>query len=257
MSYALITGASKGIGKAIAEELALRKHHLLLVSRSKELLLAESRRLENEHQIKVDFFAIDLSLPGSPKKVIDWCNEKNYGVNILVNNAGYGLSGPFEKYTGDDYLNMMQVNMAVPVELTALFLPMLKKESGAHILNVASTAAYQAVPLLSVYSATKSFVLSFSRGLSQELKGTPVSVTCVSPGGTDTEFVVRAQIGKKGLDMARKFNMSPESVARIAVNAMFAGKPEKVTGFLNKLGVFSTWLLPKTLVERTAMKIYK
>ncbi|MFI5153710.1 MAG: SDR family NAD(P)-dependent oxidoreductase [Chitinophagales bacterium] len=257
MNYALITGASKGIGKAIAEELACRKCHLILVSRSEELLRAESMRLEKDHQIKVDFFAIDLSQPGSSKKLFDWCHEKNYTVSILVNNAGYGLSGPFEKYTGDDYLNMMQVNIAVPVELTRLFLPMLKQQAEAHILNVASTAAYQAVPLLTVYSASKSFVLAFSRGLSQELKGTPVSVTCVSPGGTDTEFVVRAQIGKKGLEMAKKLNMSAEAVAKIAVDSMFAGRTETVTGFLNKLGVFSSWLLPKGLVERTAMKIYK
>jgi len=108
-----------------------------------------------------------------------------------------------------------------------------------------------------VYAGTKSFVLSYSRGLRQELKKTNVSVTCISPGATDTDFVVRAQIGEKGLKTAGKVNMSANAVAKIAVESMLARKPEVITGFINKLGAFFVWLLPKSLVEKTAMKIYE
>ena len=110
---------------------------------------------------------------------------------------------------------------------------------------------------MSAYAATKSFVLQFSRGLHLELKGTPVSVTCVSPGATDTSFVDRANIGAKGLELAGKFNMQPAEVARIAVNAMFKGKTEVITGFLNKLGAALAWLLPKKTIEKASAKIYQ
>jgi short-subunit dehydrogenase len=257
MEYALITGASKGIGKAIAEELARRKFNLLLVARSQELLQHVADDIATRYGVSTDCLALDLSAAGSAQKVYDWCREKNYSVKALVNNAGYGLSGPFEKYSPDEHLNMMQLNMATLVSLTRLFLPQLQQQSRAYILNIASSAAYQAVPKLSVYAATKSFVLAFSRGLHQELRGGPVSVTCISPGATDTDFPNRAQIGEKGLKAAAKFNMEPTVVASLAVKAMLAGKAEVVTGFVNKLGAFMAWLLPKTLVERTAMKIYE
>ena len=152
---------------------------------------------------------------------------------------------------------MMQLNMATLVGMTRIFLPELRTRSKAYILNVASSAAYQAVPGLTLYAATKSFVLAFSRGLHQELSKSAVTVTCVSPGATDTDFPNRAQIGEKGMKAAEKLNMSPAAVASIAVRAMLAGKAEVITGFVNKLGAAMAWLLPKTLVERTAMKIYE
>ncbi|WP_460973329.1 SDR family NAD(P)-dependent oxidoreductase, partial [Spirosoma migulaei] len=138
-----------------------------------------------------------------------------------------------------------------------LFLPQLRQQSKAYILNIGSSAAYQAVPGLSLYSASKSFVLQFSRGLHQELKRSPVSVTCVCPGSTDTNFADRAQIGEKGRKAAEKVNMTPHDVAKQAVDAMFAGKAELVTGLLNKAGKLMAWLLPKGLVEKTAGSIYE
>lgn len=257
MGYALITGASKGIGKAIAEELAARKFNLLLVARSKELLQQVTKDIVAKYHVEVDCFPIDLSSPNAAGEVFNWCMEKNHEIEILVNNAGYGLSGSFEKYSIADNTDMMQVNMIAPVQLCQLFLPMLKLQKKAYLLNIASSAAYQAVPYLSVYAGTKSFVLSWSRGLRQELKKNNVSVTCISPGSTDTDFVVRAQIGEKGLKTAKKVNMTAEAVAKIAVKSMFAGKAEVITGFINKMGAFLVWLLPKGLVEKTAMKIYE
>jgi short-subunit dehydrogenase len=200
---------------------------------------------------------LDLSAPNAPLQVFNWCRSNGYDVNILVNNAGYGLSGAFDKYSLEDHLNMMQLNMNVVVEMTYHFLPDLKKHPRAYILNIASSAAYQAVPFLSAYAASKSFVLQFSRGLHLELKGTTVSVTCVSPGATDTSFVDRANIGAKGLELAGKFNMQPAEVAKIAVNAMFKGKTEVITGFLNKVGAALAWLLPKKTIEKASAKIYQ
>lgn len=257
MAYALITGASKGIGKAIAQQLATRKTDVLLVARSAEALEQVATDLAKKYAVKTAYLAIDLSGEDAAQKVYNWCLQNNYTIHILVNNAGYGLSGDFNKYTLQENLNMLQLNTQVPVALTQLFLPQLLSQPKAYILNTASSAAYQSVPGLSLYAATKAFLLNFSRGLHQELKHKNVSVTSVSPGATDTDFVIRAQLGPKGLKAASQVNMTPEAVAKIAVDAMLKRKPEVITGTINKLGVFLTWLLPKTLVERTAMKIYK
>ncbi len=257
MSFALVTGASKGIGRSIALELASRKTDLLLVARNEELLRSLCETIQKDHNVLCHYLALDLSAPHAPEQVYNWCRTNGYEVSILVNNAGYGLSGAFEKYSLGDHLNMMQLNMNVVVEMTYHFLPGLKKQQKAYIMNIASSAAYQAVPYLSAYAATKSFVLQFSRGLHLELKGTPVSVTCVSPGATDTSFVDRANIGAKGLELAGKFNMQPAEVARIAVNAMFKGKTEVITGFLNKIGAALAWLLPKKTIEKASAKIYQ
>jgi short-subunit dehydrogenase len=257
MEYALITGASKGIGRAIARELAARGFNVLLVARSEELLAQLATEISSRHNVKADYLALDLSTGEAPRNVCDWCRARGYDISVLVNNAGYGLSGPFEKYPLSEHLNMMQLNMATLVGMTRLLLPELHQRKRAYILNIASSAAYQAVPKLSLYAATKAFVLAFSRGLHQELAKTTVSVTCVSPGATDTDFPNRAQLGEKGLKAAEKFNMPPETVAALAVKGMLAGKAEVITGFINKLGAAMAWLLPKTMVERTAMKIYE
>jgi uncharacterized protein len=257
MSFALVTGASKGIGKSISDELAKLGFDLLLVARSQELLAEQATKLMELHAIQVKYLAIDLSKVSAARDIFEWCLQNNYPVTILVNNAGYGLSGPFDRFSLDENLNMMQLNMQALVELCYLFLPAFKKSEKSYILNIASSAAYQAVPFLSLYSATKAFVLSFSRGLRQELRKSAVSVTCVCPGATDTEFTVRAKIGQKGLKAAAKMNMTPEAVAKQAVSAMLSGKAELVTGLINKIGAFMTRVLPKGIIEKTAMSIYE
>lgn len=257
MTYALITGASKGIGKAIATELARRQYNVLLVARSEGELRQLASQLAKTYSIQADYLPVDLSAPGAAQQVFDWCKTRQYTVQTLVNNAGYGLSGPFEQYTVAEHENMMAVNMTALMQLCRLFLPALKQQPQAYILNIASSAAYQALPGLSLYAATKAFVLTFSRGLHQELRRTSVSVTAVSPGSTDTDFALRAQVGEKALKAAEKVNMTPEAVAKIAVAGMLAGKTEVITGVINKLGAFAAWLLPKGFVERTAGKIYE
>lgn len=257
MTYALITGASKGIGKAIATELARRRYNVLLVARSEEQLRQLAEQLTEIYAVQAHYLAVDLSVAGAAQRVFDWCEAHTYTVQTLVNNAGYGLSGPFEKYTIAEHENVMAVNMTALMQLCRLFLPVLKQQPKAYILNIASSAAYQAVPGLSLYAATKAFVLTFSRGLHQELRKTAVSVTAISPGATDTDFATRAQVGEKALKAAEKVNMAPDAVAKIAVDSMLAGKTEAITGVINKLGAFAAWLLPKGFVERTAGKIYE
>jgi short-subunit dehydrogenase len=257
MTYALITGASKGIGKSIAEELAARNINLLLVARSGSLLQELAKELSKKFGIKTDHLAIDLTEPSAPARINNWVTEKGYGINILVNNAGYGLSGAFENYSAEQHRDMMQVNMTVPVSLCHIFLPELKKHTNSYILNIASSAAYQAVPGLTSYAASKSFMLSFSRGLQYELRKTNISVTVVSPGGTDTDFANRAQVAATALKAGERVNMTPEAVGKLAVNAMFARKTEMITGFVNKLGAFLVWLLPKKLSEKVAAGLYE
>ncbi len=257
MAYALITGASKGIGKSIAAELAAKGHNIILVARSQMVLKELSESFEAQYKINCKYLAIDLTKENAAKAVFNYCTNNNYVINILVNNAGYGLNGSFEKYSTGEYADLMKINMLVPVELCQLFLPCLKLLDSAYILNIASTTSYQSVPGFTIYAASKAFVLSFTRSLRQELKKTTVSVTCVSPGSTDTDFVNRAQAGDKAKKLAEKVNMTPDAVAKIAVKSMFNKKAEVIPGFINKLSVFLVWLLPKSVAEVSALKIYK
>lgn len=256
MPFALITGASKGIGKAIAEALAERGYDLLLVARSADLLEKVSSDIQTKSNRNCQWLALDLAASSSAEAVHTWCTKNQFSVSVLVNNAGYGLSGHFEKYSPLEYDEMLQVNMLTLTKLTRLFLPDLLKQPAGYILNIGSSASYQAVPLLSAYAASKAYVLSFSRGLYQELKKTTVSVTCVCPGPTDTNFISRANVGTKGQKAAEKFNMTPQTVARIAVNSLFHRRPEVITGGMNKLSAFFAWLLPKSIVEGIAKKLY-
>jgi len=245
MPFALITGASKGIGKSIAELLAARGYDLLLIARSADLLEQVAKEISLTTSRNCQWLALDLAEEQASETVFDYCNKNQLVVSVLVNNAGYGLSGKFERYTVQEHIDMLRVNIITLTKLTRLFLPSLLKQPAAYILNIGSTASYQAVPLLTAYAASKAYVLSFSRGLFQELKKTNVSVTCICPGPTDTNFVNRANVGTKGQKAADQFNMSPQAVARIAVDSLFRRKPEVITGGLNKISAFFAWLLPK------------
>ncbi|MFD2569337.1 SDR family NAD(P)-dependent oxidoreductase [Spirosoma soli] len=257
MAYALITGASKGIGLAIAEELARKKFDLLLVARSEPQLREESSRIASQYSVKASYYVLDLAKPGAAQELADYCQAQGYSITMLVNNAGYGLSGPFEQHALSEHVDMLTVNNTALVQLCYLFLPQLRQQPKAYILNIGSSAAYQAVPGLSLYAASKALVLSFSRGLRQDLKRTSVSVTCVCPGSTDTDFGARAQIGEKAQKAAERVNMTPAEVARQAVDATLAGKAEVVTGVINKVGKLMAWLMPKGLVETAAGSIYE
>jgi uncharacterized protein len=257
MSYALITGASKGIGRAIAFELAKHNYDLLLTARSLDLLKEVSEEIQKIYPVMIDFIALDLSENNAPQKLYDWCVENNYQVLILINNAGAGMSGLFQSSTLENNTKLIYLNIIAPTQLCQLFIPLLLQDSQSYILNIASTASYQAIPYLAVYASSKAYIQRLSRSLSQELSKKGISVTCISPGPTDTDWAKTASVPEKALKMAAKLNMQPSKVAEAAVKSMFAKKTEVVPGFVNKFGVFMAWLLPKRISERVASSLYE
>ncbi|GGF00918.1 SDR family NAD(P)-dependent oxidoreductase [Hymenobacter cavernae] len=257
MPYALVTGASRGIGRAIATDLARRGYNLLLVARSADVLAQLATELGQAHRVQAKVLAADLAAPGAAGRVAEWASAQAPDLGILVNNAGYGLWGRFEELPLTDQQNMLQLNMMVPVELTHHLLPLLRQQPKAHILNVSSTAAYQAVPTLSLYAASKAFLLTFSRGLRYELRGTSVSVTCLSPGATNTDFPNRAGMNADLQATANKFGMTPEEVAQIGTTAMLAGEAEVIPGALNKISAALTSFVPKAVTEKIAAGLYE
>lgn len=256
MAYALITGASGGIGLALARELAGRRHDLLLVARSGQTLEQLASDIRKDHGVKVHVLALDLATPDAAAAVTQWVQTSGYSVDMLINNAGFGSWGLYEDIPESEFQGMMQLNMVTLANLCRQLLPLLKKEKRSYILNVSSTAAYQAVPTLSLYAATKAFVLVLTRGLNWELKGTPVSASCLCPGPTSTGFIDRANLGRIK-ERAEKFSMSAEAVARIAVNGMLAGKPEIIPGFTNWLSAKLAEIVPKGIPEGIARNLYK
>ena len=256
MSYALITGASKGIGKAMAEVLAAKGKNLLLVARSANLLGEVAEDLKKRFNVDIRVLALDLSAVDAAGEIRKWCLDQKFKINILINNAGYGLWGKFEQLTLAEQQNMMQLNVTTLVELTYHLLPILKEEKQSYILNVASTTAYQAVPCMSLYAASKAFVLSFTRGLRFELRKSNISVTCLSPGSTTTNFIERAKM--QALEKtAEKVSMKPEDVAKIGLAGMFAKKAEIIPGMVNKISAGAASYLPKSLLEKIAAGIYE
>ncbi|GAB3231694.1 SDR family oxidoreductase [Hymenobacter seoulensis] len=240
----------------MALELARRGYNLLLAARSADQLeqvAAEARQLGRQAQV----LALDLAMPGAAVELATWASAQTQELAVLVNNAGYGLWGRFEELPLAQQHNMLQLNMHLPVELTHALLPALRRQPTAYILNVASTAAYQAVPTLTLYAASKAFLLSFSRGLRFELRDTSVSVTCLSPGATTTDFADRAGMNSELQAVANKVSMTPEQVAQFGIAAMLAGEAEVIPGALNKVSAALTSLVPKGLTERIAAGIYE
>lgn len=240
----------------LARELASRQHDILLVARSSEKLSKLCDELKKEFNVKAEFLSLDLSTDEAHHALKMWLNKNSFTIDILVNNAGYGIWNPIEKSTLAELTNMMQLNMNTLVSLCYTLLPELKKHPKSFILNVASTAAYQAVPTLATYAATKAFVVLFTRGLRRELKNSNVSVSCLSPGATSTGFIDRA--GMQSMkERADKFSMKPEAVAKIGIACMLKGKAEIVPGFVNWLSVKLTYLVPKSITEKVAEGLYK
>lgn len=254
--YALITGASKGIGRSIAVLLAEAGYNLLLVARSETDLEELSIDIQKKYKVTVSYMPADLSSSDAVAEVAIWCKTLAPELSVLVNNAGYGLWGEFGELPLAGQMNMLQLNINAVVELTHQLLPVLKQQQQAYILNISSTAAYQALPTLTLYAASKSFILSYSRALKYELKDSSVSVTCLSPGPTDTAFASRA-----GLDaiaeLAEKFNMSPDKVAQAGIKGMFNKKAEIIPGFINRVSAFGARHFPKSLVEKIGASLYK
>jgi len=254
--YALITGASKGIGKSMALALAKRGFNLYMVSRSEQELKDLAKDVQEKYGVRAETLSADLSKIDGAKQTADWIKQNNWPLSVLINNAGYGIWGEYADLNLEEQLEMCHLNMDTVVYLSHELIPVLKKADQSYIMNVASTAAYQAVPTLAVYSATKAFVLSFTRALRFELKKTSVSVSCLCPGPADTGFAQRA--GMDALSkMAAKFNMQPDIVAEAAINGMLKRKSEIIPGFTNRIGAYANRFLPKAFIENMISKIYR
>jgi short-subunit dehydrogenase len=242
---ALITGASSGIGMNFSRLLAREGYELFLVARSEAKLNALAKELGNAKVI-----VADLVSPDAPRRIFDASGP----VDVLINNAGFGVLGPFVESDLRKDFEMIQVNVAALTHLTRLFLPpMLARRSG-RILNVASTAAFQPGPLMAIYYATKAYVLSFSEAIADELRGTGVTVTALCPGPTATGFAEVA-----GMESSRLFSltrpMSSEAVARYGLRAMQHGKRVAIPGIANKLAAQSLRVAPRRLVTTLVRKL--
>jgi short-subunit dehydrogenase len=257
MSYALVTGAAKGIGRALAGELARRRYQLLLVDLDAVGLNETAATLSTRHNAVVHTLHQDLSAPGALANIQQWTTPYHEQLTVVINNAGYGLNGAFEELTLQEQLNIIDVNIKAQVSISHAYLPVLRAHNRSYLLNVGSTTAYQTVPYLNIYAASKAFVVSFTRGLRYELRDSPISVSCLSPGSTDTDFVNRARMGASIRKTADRLNMTPESVAHIALSGLFSGKAEIVPGFTNQLNAFLPKFFPKRLVERIGAGIYQ
>lgn len=253
--YALITGASQGLGAALATELAGHGFGVLLVARSGPALQEAARQAGalnggRAHVLTADLFAADAA-----EQVAAWVLGLNLPLTCVVNNAGQGLWGRFDDLGLGDQLRMMHLNMDVPVALTHRLLPLLKEAKRAYVLNISSMTAYTALATMAVYGGSKAFLLRWSRALRAELAGTGISVTAVCPGSIITGFTARA--GMQAMDdLARKFGSGPGPVAKSAVKAMLSGKAEVVPGLLNRITAKAQGWLPDSLNEKVANGIY-
>jgi hypothetical protein len=247
---ALITGASSGIGQELAGIFAREGYSLVLVARSADKLRQLASELEKAHGTRSLILASDLSAPGSAAYVHDQTMRADITVDVLVNNAGFGQFGLFAENDLEECLQQIQLNITTLTHLTRLYLPEMVQRKSGRILNVASTAAFQPGPLMAVYYATKAYVLHFSEAIANELKGTGVTVTCLCPGATATEFHKRANM--LGARMLQFGAMDARTVADDGYRALMAGKPVVISGFKNWLLAQSVRFSPRRMVTAVA-----
>jgi uncharacterized protein len=253
--WALVTGASAGIGKALAEELATGGTNLVLTARRADRLEELSRALATAHKIRTQVFVADLADPSGPEKIFAFTQGKGIAVEILINNAGFGAYGEFTTVETHRLLDMVQVNCSAVVHLTRLYLPEMVKRRSGHVLIVASTASFQAVPYISTYAATKAFDLLFAEGLAEEMKRYGVRVCALCPGSTESEFHEVAD--QTHLAPSRKNRETAEKVAKTGLQALAAGKSYVISGTGNYLGAQTQRLVPRRLVTRIAARLFR
>jgi short-subunit dehydrogenase len=250
--WALITGASAGIGVALAEELASGGTKLVLTARRKDRLDELARRLTATHKINAEVLPADLADPNAPEKIFAFTKEKGIEIDLLINNAGFGQYGEFHSIEKQRLLDMVQVNCHAVVHLTRLYLPEMVARRRGDVLILASTASFQAVPYISTYAATKAFDLFFAEGLAEEMKQYGIRVCALCPGTTESEFHVVA-----GQEKLMRKAETAEKVARTGLKALAAGKSYVVSGLGNYLGAHSQRLVPRRLVTRIAAGMFK
>jgi hypothetical protein len=248
--WALITGASVGIGRELSLLCAEDGLNLILVARQQPALEELARKLEAEHHVQTLVLPKDISRDGAPQEIFDALHGTP--VSVLINNAGFGLFGPFLKGNLQKQADMVQVNITALVRLTYLFAPLMVQRGSGRILNVASVAAFLPGPNSSVYFASKAFVHSFSLALAEELSGTGVTVTSLCPGGTATEFHARAGMHSHRHTLRM---MDARTVAEQGYRAMMAGRRVVVAGLHNRMIVKLLNFVPATIAARVARNL--
>jgi len=245
--YALITGTTSGIGKAIAEKFAQEKINLILVSRDIQKLNKQADLLSSQYGIEVYVIAAKLEKTAAALKIYEQVKQIGIKIQYLVNNAGFNESGPFVKTDSAKEIDMIKVHAICTTEMMKLFIPDMVENKYGRVLNLGSIASHMACPNESVYAATKAYVLSVSKGIGAELKGTGVTITTLCPGATHTEFASKA--GMEHTLLFRIFVMEPKAVANIGYKALMGGKASVTAGAYNKLLVLSSKLLPDFIVN--------
>ena len=251
---ALVTGASSGIGLEIARELASLEHDVVLVARREDLLTAAASSIARHSGVRAVALPADLAKPDGAGRLVARLAAETISVDVLVNNAGFGLYGPFVESPLARDLEMIQVNITSLTALTRLLLPPMLARGSGRILNVASTAAFQPGPLMTVYYATKAYVLSFSEALARELAGTGISVTALCPGRTATEFQQTARMHPKRAADRMPMAGSAE-VARAGVAGMLAGRTLVVPGLGNRVVTTVVRWLPRRFVTSMTLRM--
>jgi uncharacterized protein len=252
---ALITGASSGIGKALAENFAKDGYDVILAARSISKMESQAAELEKRYSITATAIAADLESDEGAANLYKEIKNRGFTLNALANNAGYGTFGEFKDSTLQSELAMMQINMTAIVVLTKLFMPDLLATNGK-IINTASTAAFQPGPYMAVYYATKAFVLSFSEAIAAELEGTGVTVTALCPGPTASGFQDKADMHASALVKNKNLPTS-EEVAALGYQAMQRGQRVYIPGIINWLMVQSLRLTPRSLVTKIVKAMSK
>ncbi|HTX73023.1 MAG TPA: SDR family oxidoreductase [Rectinemataceae bacterium] len=242
--WALVTGASSGIGAQVARRLASLGARLALVARRRDALDALAAELRSEFGSEVLVVPCDLSERGEPERLHADLSARGVAVSLLVNNAGYGIYGPFDGLDRGNEDAMLDLDVRAMLRLTTLFAADMRRRGSGRILLTASTAAYQPSPLYASYAAAKAFVLSYGLAVRQELLGSGVTLSVLCPGVTDTAF--HSVAGHEDNAFKRATMMSSERVAALAVTGLLRGRAQIVPGLLNKVLAFSTRLLPRT-----------
>ncbi|HVO57340.1 MAG TPA: SDR family oxidoreductase [Dongiaceae bacterium] len=251
--WALVTGASAGIGKALANELATGGTNLVLTARRKDRLQGLAADLAVRHGVQTRFFVADLVQPAAPQQIFEFTQAQGITIDLLVNNAGFGHYGPLHEVPTERLLEMVQVNCAAVLHLTRLYLPQMVERRAGDVLIVASTASFQAVPYISTYAATKVFDLYLAEGLAEEMAPYGVRVCGLCPGTTTSEFheLAHHPAHSKGREQ------SAEVVAQTGLKALAAGKSYVISGLGNYLGAHGERLVPRRFVTRIAAKMFK
>ena len=251
--WALITGASAGIGVALARELAAGGTNLVLTARRRDRLAGLSGELSAKHNIRTLVCVADLAQALGPQEIFSFTESKNIAIDLLVNNAGFGAYGEFHKTQLERLVEMTQVNVTAVVHMTHLYLPGMIARGGGDILILASTAAFQPVPYITTYAATKTFDLHFAEGLAEEVRQYGVRVCALCPGSTETEFFQVA--GQR--NHTRRSPETPEKVAHVGLTALASGKSSVISGFTNWMGAETVRLVPRKMVARITGGIFR